>query len=452
VRPASPDAWDVVVAGAGVAGVSVAAALQEFGHRVLLVEPGLDSAKRLAGELIHPPGASDLDELALLAPLEKAGVAPVLGFAVSPEASAAPYLLPYGEIPGVQRSGFAIDHAVLSATLLDVAARLPHVTLWRDARVTALDLGAPEAATVTVTRPSGVIGVRARLVVAADGGTSTVRRLAAIHHRRVRLSHMVGVQVAGEVPSPGYGNVFLGGPAPVLAYAIGPGSARVMFDVPGNPHGVQAVRRDPAFLGALPPAFRERVRAALDAQPPLVGANYSIVPAAVTAGRLVLVGDAAGCCHPLTATGLSVCTRDALRLRQALRAAHGDVPRALAAYARARGGPQRTRVALADALYRAFAGQSEEMHLLRDGVLRFWKRSRRGRAASMALLSTHEGRMSVMALQYARVVAYALVGLAYLWRSGRPRSPFARLRAVFRLSLTTMRILAQASRWQLGST
>ena len=446
-----PDAWDVVVAGGGVAGVSVAAALQEFGHSVLVVEPGLDSAKRLAGELIHPPGASDLADLGLLAPLEKAGVAPVLGFAVSPEAAAAPYLLPYGEIPGVQRPGFAVDHAVLSATLLEVAARLPHVTLWRDARVTALDLAAPEAATVTVTRPAGIVSVRARLVVAADGSTSTVRRLASISHTRVRLSTMVGVQVTGEVPSPGFGNVFLGGPSPVLAYAIGPGAARVMFDVPGNPHGVEAVRRDPAYLGALPAEFRERVRAALHTQPALVGANYSIVPAAVTAGRLALVGDAAGSCHPLTATGLSVCTRDALRLRQALRATRGDVPRALAAYARARGGPQRTRVALAEALYRAFAGQSDEMRLLRDGVLRFWKRSRRGRAASMALLSTHEGRMSVMAVQYARVVAYALAGLVYLWREDWPRSPFARLRVVFRLSLTTMRIFAQASRWRLGS-
>jgi len=138
MNDARADAWDVVVAGGGVAGVSVAAALQEFGHRVLLVEPGLDSAKRLAGELIHPPGASDLAELGLLAPLEKAGVAPVLGFAVSPEAAAAPYLLPYGELPGVRRLGFAIDHAVLCAILLEVAARLPHVTLWRDARVTAL--------------------------------------------------------------------------------------------------------------------------------------------------------------------------------------------------------------------------------------------------------------------------------------------------------------------------
>jgi squalene monooxygenase len=235
-----------------------------------------------------------------------------------------------------------------------------------------------------------------------------------------------------------------------LAYAIGPGAVRVMFDVPVNQHGVEALRRDPAYLDALPATFRARVRAALDTQPALVGMNYSIIPDAVTAGRLALVGDAAGCCHPLTATGLSVCTRDALRLRDALRATGGDVPRALAAYARARGGPQRTRVALAEALYRAFAGQSDEMRLLRDGILRYWKRSRRGRAASMALLSTHEGRMSVMAVQYARVVAYALAGLVYLWRKDRSRSPFARLRAVFRLSRATMRIFAQASRWRLG--
>jgi 2-polyprenyl-6-methoxyphenol hydroxylase-like FAD-dependent oxidoreductase len=446
------DGWDVVVAGGGVAGVSVAAALQEFGHRILLVEPGLDNAKRLAGELIHPPGASDLDELGLLAPLERSGVAPVLGFAVSPEASAEPYLLAYGEIPGVRRLGFAMDHAALSATLLTVAARLPHVTLWLDARVTALDLSPADSATVTVSRPGGAVSVRARLVVAADGATSTLRRLACIQHTRVRLSQMVGLQVGSDVPSPGYGNVFLGGPAPVLAYAIGAGATRVMLDVPGSSNGVETVRRDPAYLNALPAEFRERVRRALDSQPVLIGTNYSIVPTAVTRARLALVGDAAGCCHPLTATGLSVCTRDALRLRQALREAGGDIPRALAVYARARGGPQRTRVALAEALYRAFAGQSDEMRLLRDGILRFWKRSRRGRAASMALLSTHEGRMSVMALQYTRVVAYALVGLVYLWRKDLPGSPLTRMRAVLRLSLTTMRVILHASRWRLGST
>jgi 2-polyprenyl-6-methoxyphenol hydroxylase-like FAD-dependent oxidoreductase len=440
--------WDVVVAGGGLSGVSAAAALHGIGQRVLLIEPGLDSTKRLAGELIHPPGANDLAELGLLAPLEKAGVVLAHGFAVWPAATAAPHLLPYGEIPGVQRSGFAMDHAVLSTTLLEAVSRLPGVTLWPDARVTALDLTDPDAATVTVTRRQRIVTVRGRLMVAADGAASILRRLAAIPHTRVRISSMVGVQVTGEVPSLGFGNVFLGGPAPILAYAIAPGAVRVMFDVPGNPHGVDAVRRDPAYLEALPFGFRERVRAALDSQPLLVGVNHSIVLAAVTAGRLALVGDAAGCCHPLTATGLSVCTRDALRLREALRAAGGDVVRALAAYERGRGAPQRTRVALAGALYRAFAGQSEEMRLLREGILHYWQRSRRGRAASMALLSTHEGRMSVMAVQYARVIGYALMGLIHIWRADRRWSRFARLRALFRLSRATMQMFV--SRWRLA--
>jgi hypothetical protein len=220
-----------------------------------------------------------------------------------------------------------------------------------------------------------------------------------------------------------------------------------MFDVLDEHDGVAAVLRDPSYLGALPAGFRERVRAALEGRHGLVAASYSIVPDTVARGRLVLVGDAAGCCHPLTATGLSVCTRDAVRLRDALEAAGGDIPRALAAYARARGGPQRTRVALADALYRAFSAQSEEMGLLREGILRFWARSRRGRAASMALLSTHEGRMSVMAVQYARAVGYALTGLVYLRRRGRP-GPYARARAIARLSRATLRMLAQAYRWR----
>jgi hypothetical protein len=44
-----------------------------------------------------------------------------------------------------------------------------------------------------------------------------------------------------------------------------------------------------------------------------------------------------------------------------------------------------------------------------------------------------------MAAQYARAVGYALMGLVYLRRRGRP-GPIARARAVFRLSLATLRM------------
>jgi 2-polyprenyl-6-methoxyphenol hydroxylase-like FAD-dependent oxidoreductase len=409
---------DVVVAGGGVAGASAAAALGEIGFEVLVVEPGLDRTKRLAGELIHPPGVTDLATLGLRDHLPQESVVPVLGFAVVPEGDAAAYILRYGEIPGLEPHGLTIEHTDLAAGLEKALARLSHVTVWSGARLTGVDLHHPDFAAVTVTRDGRDTALRARLLVAADGASSPTRALAGIGHERVRISRMAGYLLRDvRLPHPGFASVFLGGPAPTLAYAIGNDAVRLMFDVPANAHGIEAPSRNDAYCRALPGPFRSQVRPELSSQKALVSVNYSIQPDAVCLGRLALVGDAAGCCHPLTATGLTASTRDAIHLRQALRET-GDVPAAVRRYATLREGPQRTRVALAESLYRAFSEQTPEMRLLRDGILRFWQRSRRGRAASLALLSTHEGRMSMMALCYANAVGYAMTEL--IRRRGAP--------------------------------
>lgn len=439
----TPQTADVVVAGGGIAGASVAAALGESGYEVLVVDPGLDRTKRLAGELIHPPGVTDLAALGLGDRLRQFGVAPVLGFAVLPDADSEAYLLRYGEIPGLATHGFTIDHGDLAAGLQDALARLPHVTMWSGARVTGVDLHHPDFATVIVTRDGRDAHLRTRLLVAADGASSPTRAAAGIGHERTRISHMVGYLLRGaRPPHPGFASVFLGGPAPVLTYAIGGDSVRLMFDVPANPYGTGAPGRDEAYCRALPEPFRTEIRTAVASQHALVSANYSIVPDAVGLGRLVLVGDAAGCCHPLTATGLSASTRDAIHLQRALRETGGDVPAAVRRYAALREGPQRTRVALAESLYRAFSEQTPEMRLLRDGILRFWQRSRRGRAASLALLSTHEGRMSMMALCHARAVGYAMTQLIRRRGAGRdPVSMAARGRIALRLCGATLGVL-----------
>jgi 2-polyprenyl-6-methoxyphenol hydroxylase-like FAD-dependent oxidoreductase len=430
---------DVVVAGGGFAGASVAAALGESGYEVLVVEPGLDRTKRLAGELIHPPGATDLATLGLRDRLRPGSVAPVYGFAVLPEGDADAYVLRYGEIPGLEPHGFAIDHADLAAGLADALARLPHVTVWSGARVTGVDLHHPDFAAVTVSRDGRNALLRARLLVGADGASSPTRASAGIGHERVRISHMVGYLLRDvRLPHPGFASVFVGGPAPTLAYAIGDSTVRLMFDVPPNPYGIAAPSRDGAYCRALPEPFRSQVSAALASQRALVSVNYSIQPHAVGLGRFALVGDAAGCCHPLTATGLTASTRDAIHLRQALRET-GNVPVAVQRYATLREGPQRTRVALAESLYRAFSEQTPEMRLLRDGILRFWKRSRRGRAASLALLSTHEGRMSMMALCYAHAMGHAMVELGRRRGTAEHRtSVTARGRAGLRLCRATL--------------
>jgi 2-polyprenyl-6-methoxyphenol hydroxylase-like FAD-dependent oxidoreductase len=280
--------------------------------------------------------------------------------------------------------------------------------------------------------------------VGADGAASPIRRLAGIGHQRWRISRMLGYLLpGGRLPTPGYGTVFLGGPTLALAYQVRDASVRVMFDIPDT-NGAGAPVRHQAYLEGLPEPFKTDVRAAMAEQRGLVSTNHSVVPERVAQGRIVLVGDAAGCCHPLTATGLSVCTRDAMRLRDALRATDGSVCEALRRYAAGREEPQRTRLALADALYNVFVARTPEMRLLRAGVLRYWKWSARGRAASMALLSTQEGRLAVMAREYRRVAAYTMPGLLAWPRAHREDSFGQRGRAALALGQLVLRLTRQA--------
>ena len=70
--------------------------------------------------------------------------------------------------------------------------------------------------------------------------------------------------------------------------------------------------------------------------------------------------------------------------------------------------PALTRGLLAPALRRALGEDTEAMHALRDGLLQYWQTDRRGRAASMGLLSTRDARPSTVVAEYGRVVAHSL--------------------------------------------
>jgi 2-polyprenyl-6-methoxyphenol hydroxylase-like FAD-dependent oxidoreductase len=133
----------------------------------------------------------------------------------------------------------------------------------------------------------------------------------------------------------------------------------------------------------------------------VASASYSAAAREIARGRLVLVGDAASCCHPLTATGLTVCASDAVRLRDAVRDAAGDFSRALPLYARHRRAPQRTRLVLARALYDVFCAQTPESRLMRDGLAEYWNGHGQRQAKSMALLSMAEGRLRVLLMEVA---------------------------------------------------
>jgi 2-polyprenyl-6-methoxyphenol hydroxylase-like FAD-dependent oxidoreductase len=393
---------DVLVAGGGPAGSATAAALAQLGLRTLIADAGQDRRKQLAGELLHPAGVQDLVALGFSEVMQDA--APVVGFATTDGTHTA--LLPYAE----GERGIGLEHHALVEPLFRVLAGRSGIDHRPRTRVTEVENG-PRVVEATLVHQGRSERVRAQLLVAADGRASPLRRALGIQEEHERLSTMVGVLVdAALLPHPGRGHLFVGGPSPVLAYAISAEQARVMVDLPLG-STAERLRTEPANLSGLPEALRQAVLEALQREPPLIASNDTRLPDTVVRGRAVLVGDAAGCCHPLSASGLSSAVRDARTLRDALGAHPQDLSRALGSYARARRPPNRTRIALASALYRAFSSQGTEMAALRSGLFRYWERTRDGARFSMALLSTRESRMSVMAREYVRVVRHGLIAL-----------------------------------------
>jgi squalene monooxygenase len=425
---------DVIIAGGGVAGCAAAAALAQLNYRVLVVEPGMDYERRLAGELIHPPGVADLHELGLTDGLRAAGGTGVQGFAVF---AGGTELLHYGEglwttkergrttqsagtvcdrpalcsqsqshgeVQRPNHTGLAIEHGAMARTFLNTVETLSNVTVWRGWRVTRVDLSNADSVAVIVVREGHESRLSAALVVAADGRMSHMRRMAGIADKQAHISSMVGFMLNGtSLPESGFGHVFADGPAPVLAYAISAEAVRIMFDVAAGTQEITADR-----LEALPERLRGDVVHAMRTQAPLRSANYSVMPREVVRGRFACVGDAGGCCHPVTATGLSACARDALLLRNSIRESQGDLRKALPRYAALRAGPQRARMLGAGLLYEVLKAASPEMKLLRRGLLRYWKQSPRGRAATMALLCTDDRRLSSVVREYMQVCRYAL--------------------------------------------
>ncbi|MBV9784851.1 MAG: FAD-dependent monooxygenase [Acidisphaera sp.] len=432
---------DVIVAGGGVAGCAAASCLATLGWSVLLVEPGQHEERRLSGEFIHPACVADLAELGLLAPADIARAAPLRGFAVFAEPSPTPPMhLLYRSGDAGRSTALALDHGTLRRTLLDAAGRIERVSVARGCRVVGLDDGAPGRSAVHLARGGQRETVPCRLLVAADGASSRVRDMAGIAHRRHGGARFSGYRIGSEaLPAPGLGHVFLGAKHPVLAYAIGDGAARVLFEQPVGPD--RRARPDEC-TAMLPAPLREALGAAVSAGGGLGFAARHVAVSAVVRGGVALVGDAAGSCHPLTASGMSMAVADAFRLRDALCRASGDVALALRLYARERRAQQRARMLLAALLHDTLGGTAPAMEFLRDGLLRYWMRSAGGRAASLQLIASTETRVHAVLHELAWVALHGLCrppgGLSGLARQVGAMAKLAL--PIMRLTTDTIRI------------
>lgn len=433
--PTAHEHYDVIIVGAALAGCAVAEALARADgarrRRILIVDRHRDVHPRFSGEFIHPRGAQVLDDLGFYEDLAAAGGVDVDGFAAFENADARHVDLPYAGVAGQRPRGLSIHHKVLVRTLRERLRRerAGHVELLEGWSVNDLVRGprGEIAGVVLETVGQRRWPIRADLVVGADGKSSSVRKLAGISDDgRETIGFTAGVEVRNAtLPRPTYAHVFLGAWGPVLAYPIlrekdGTVITRITFDLPralpakGQRMKEHVIR---TFVPFLPAPLNAEVAAAIRAiKGPLEIAPTVNLPAPTAAmPGLVLVGDAAGCSHPITASGMTMGLRDAETLgEQAARrmdAPEGEPWLDAACLRRYRSEHDRyvpTRQALADAIYEAFRGGGSGARSIRRALFDYWGSGEVARSRSMALLSCAERRPHVFLTEYLKTARHAL--------------------------------------------
>jgi len=166
------------------------------------------------------------------------------------------------------------------------------------------------------------VKIHADLVIGADGKASQVRKLAGIPDQRQTVGFTVGLELHNaRLPAPTWGNIILGAWGPVLVYPIsreanGDLLYRVTLDLPANLPAKGARLAEfllETFVPFLPQPLADQIAEAITRHkgPFEMAPTVNLpAPTAVQPG-LALIGDAGGCSHPITASGMTMGLRDA---------------------------------------------------------------------------------------------------------------------------------------------
>jgi 2-polyprenyl-6-methoxyphenol hydroxylase-like FAD-dependent oxidoreductase len=325
--------FDVVIAGAGLAGSSLGGVLARSGLGVLVVEKEGGFRDRIRGELSWPWGHSEALRAGLHQPLEQVGVVllPEIGFYEGGRRADA---LDWGSISidGLPAIGFS--HPRLQEVLLSWAES-QGATVLRPAKVVAVGEG--QGVTVSVVSGGAMTEYHARLVVGADGKRSGARRWLQAetvtdpeHHR------FGGLLLSGVHWDDSFG--WATTPENAVGWFLnGPDSCRVYIRLTAERvHETGVGHSIDAFIAFASKAVPEGTFD--DARPmgPLgFFANSCTWASHVARGPMVLVGDAAGALDPTQGLGTSLLFRD-VRLLSDLLLADREWERATAEFARQR--------------------------------------------------------------------------------------------------------------------
>ena len=315
------ESYDVLIAGGGLVGASLAIALDGAGLRVALAEavppradlqPSYDE-RNLA---LARASVNALDALGVID--AAAPVVPIRRIHVSRRGDFGAVRFDAAEL-GLGAFGATIPARELGNALLRRLERCRELARLAPAEVIAIAQH-EEAVEVTLRSGDAEKRVRTKLLVGADGTESFVRRALGIDVERHDYGQSAFVTtVTAEKPLDGSAYERFTESGPVALLPLGGNRAGLVLSVPSADAARVAALDDAAFIAFVHERFG--YRAGRFSKPgrrkpyPLARA----LSARTIAARAVLVGNAAQTVHPIGAQGFNLGLRDALTLSELLR-------------------------------------------------------------------------------------------------------------------------------------
>jgi 2-octaprenyl-6-methoxyphenol hydroxylase len=374
VSSPKPKRCDVAIAGGGMVGLSLAAALADFPLDVVVIEPVAPEADGQPSfdsrtTALSAGSRRVLEGVGAWAAVS-AGATPIRRIHVSERGAFGTAVLTAAE-QGVASLGYTVENRLLGRSLRARVAALHRIRLCH-ARVAKL---AALADAVRIETDGGE-EFDARLVVAADGAQSAVRTALGVgagisdYGQQAVIAH---VDTARFHDHTAYERFMPEGPVAVLP--IGEGRSAIVWAM-----APEAARRalgldDQTFLAELQAAFGLRLgrftRVGKRQAYPLALTRAE----RLTAPRAVIIGNAAQSLHPVAGQGFNLALRDVALLAELLAdAAAGDPgdPALLARYAAERAPDREAVIRFTDALVRGFGQPLAPLRRVRgSGLLLF---------------------------------------------------------------------------------
>ena len=302
--------FDVVIVGAGLAGLSLAVALRASHWSVAVVEgrqpqavDGLDP--RIYA--VSPANARFLDAIGIWQHLDTHRLAPVREMEIFGDAGGHLSFSAYDS--GVTELAWIIESSLMHAELWQSARRQAKLTLLCPARPQTLSIES-EAAYLTLGDGRRL---SARLIVAADGADSWVRQAAGIDVDFKAYEQMgVVANFACEKPHQDTAFQWFRDDG-VLAYLPLPGGNRIsiVWSTAAEHAGELLTLTEAEFCRHVADAGAERL-GKLALLTPAAGFPLRLMRAPHSvAARLALIGDAAHAIHPLSGHGINLGFQDA---------------------------------------------------------------------------------------------------------------------------------------------